>query len=105
MARRLGVSVVLPAAAMALAEALLERGDDESIALAAATVDDGVLHARRHRMAPWVIMTLGTRAAVCAAAGDEDGRHAAHAEAVALARSINAVGALKLLDAEPAVEP
>ena len=78
---------------------------DESIARAAATIDDAILHAREHGMEPMVVMTLGTRAAVCAAAGDEEGRHAANDEAVALARSINAVGALKLLDAEPAVEP
>jgi hypothetical protein len=105
MASRFGISIVLPAAAMALSEALLERGDDESIARAAATIGDAILHAREHGMEPTVVMTLGTRAAVCAAAGDEEGRHAANDEAVALARSINAVGALKLLDAEPAVEP
>lgn len=56
-------------------------------------------------MQPMVIMTFSARAAVCAAAGDEDGRLAAHAEAIAIARSIDAVGALKLLDAESAVEP
>ena len=105
MARRFGISIVLPPAAVAVAEALLERGGEESIARAAATIEDGMLHARRHGMQPMVIMTLSTRAAVCAAAGDEDGRQAAHAEAIAIARSIDAVGALKLLDAEPAVEP
>ena len=105
MARRFGISIVLPPAAVAAAEALLERGGEESIARAAATIEDGMLHARRHGMQPMVIMTLSTRAAVCAAAGDEDGRQAAHAEAIAIARSIDAVGALKLLDAEPAVEP
>ena len=73
MARRFGISIVLLLAVVAAAEALLERGGEESIARAAATIEDGMLHARRHGMQPMVIMTLSTRAAVCAAAGDEDG--------------------------------
>jgi len=105
MARRFGITIVLPPAAVAVAEALLERGDEASISRAAATIEDGIQQARRQGMQPMVIMTLSTRAAVCAAAGDEDGRHAAHTEAIAIARSVNAAGALKLLDAEPAVEP
>lgn len=101
--QRFGISNTRPAASIALAEALLGRGDDEAAVRAAEVIDGGVREARRMGMRPMLIEALRTRAAVCAAGGDDEGRREAIAAAIAGARSINAIGALKRLDAEPAV--
>ncbi|MEZ5073278.1 MAG: adenylate/guanylate cyclase domain-containing protein [Solirubrobacterales bacterium] len=103
--RDIGFNAFVPTASSVLAEVLVDRGDDESLARASVVIDQGVRTARRLGMRPMLIEALRVRAAASAAGGREEESRAALAEAIAIARAIDAAGALERLGAAPAVGP